>query len=281
MSEKKLKCHHCGSEKAFTNICCSCKSRRITLCGTGIQKVESKLKQRFTDIPVIRMDSDITSKKKSHEEILNKFISQSPSILLGTQMVSKGLDIKDVALVGVINIDGMLSLPDYRINERVFSLLTQVSGRTGRSDKTGKVIIQTFKPESIIIKSFIESNYENFYLKELADRRELDYPPFSCLVNIIVSSKDESNARIEIGRLYNELMKVMDFEADSATGKTDRMLGPSPAPFFKLNQFYRWHILIKTFKINKFISKFTKLSRLITIEKNCKLIIDVDPVWIL
>ncbi|MCE5330238.1 primosomal protein N' [bacterium] len=281
MSEKKLKCHHCGSEKAFTDICFSCKSRRIILYGTGIQKVESKLKQRFPGIPVIRMDSDITSKKKSHEEILNKFISNSPSILLGTQMISKGLDIKDVTLVGVINIDSMLSLPDYHINERVFSLLTQVSGRTGRSSKTGKVIIQTFKPESVIIKNFIEGDYEDFYLKELSDRKELDYPPFSHLINIIVSSRDEKIAKIEINKLYDKLIKIINSDTDFASGKEDQLLGPSPAPFVKLNQFYRWHILIKTSKINKFISRFTKLIRLVKIEKNCRLIIDIDPVWIL
>ncbi|MDD5658454.1 MAG: primosomal protein N', partial [Actinomycetota bacterium] len=281
MAEKKLKCHHCGNEQAFSDTCPSCKSKKITLHGTGIQKVESKLRQRFPDIPVIRMDSDITSKKKSHEEILNKFISTNPSILLGTQMVSKGLDIKDVALVGVINIDSMMSLPDYHIDERAFSLLTQVSGRTGRSSKTGKVIIQTFKPESVIIKNFVDGSYEDFYLNELSNRKELDYPPFSNLINIIVSSKDEKILKNEINRLYTELLRIINSGMDFKFDKKDRLLGPSPAPFTKLNQFYRWHILVKTFKINRFISRFTKLTRLIKINKNCRLIIDIDPVWIL
>jgi primosomal protein N' (replication factor Y) len=274
ISEKKLKCHHCGSEESFTNECRLCKSKRITLYGTGIQKVESKLKQRFSAVPIIRMDSDVTSKKKSHEEILNRFISQSPSILIGTQMVSKGLDIEDVSLVGVINIDSMLSLPDYHINERVFSLLTQVSGRTGRSSRQGKVIVQTFKPESIIIKSFTSGSYEEFYEKELLSRKELDYPPFSNLINIIISCKVEEKAKHEIYRLYGELVKIID-------DGSDKLLGPSPAPFVKLNQYYRWHILIKTFRINKFVSKFTKLIKVIKIEKDCRFIIDIDPVWIL
>jgi primosomal protein N' (replication factor Y) len=274
INEKKLKCHHCGEEKVFSYECPSCKSKRMTLYGTGIQKVESKLKQRFPNITIIRMDSDITSKKKSHEDILNTFISQNPSILIGTQMVSKGLDIEDVTLVGVINIDGMLSLPDYHMNERTFSLLTQVSGRAGRSNKQGKVIVQTFKPESIIIKNFVNDGYESFYNKELESRKELDYPPFSNLINIIISSKIEQKAKLEAYRLYNELKPL-------AEKYRDKLLGPSPSPFIKLNQYYRWHILIKTFKINKFISKLAKLTGSIKIDKECRLIIDVDPVWIL
>ena len=274
LNEKKLKCHHCGEEVIYTYECPSCKSKRMTLYGTGIQKVESKLRQRFPQITIIRMDSDITSKKKSHEDILNTFISQNPSILIGTQMVSKGLDIEDVTLVGVINIDSMLSLPDYHMNERTFSLLTQVSGRTGRSSKQGKVIVQTFKPESMIIKNFIDDGYESFYNKELESRKELDYPPFSNLINIIVSCKNENKARSEIYRLYNELKPL-------AVKYQDKLLGPSPSPFIKLNQYYRWHILIKTFKINKFISKLAKLTGSVKIDKECRLIIDVDPVWIL
>jgi len=246
----------------------------VSLYGTGIQKVESKLKQRFPQINIIRMDSDMTSKKKSHEEILNRFINQSPSILIGTQMVSKGLDIEDVTLVGIINIDGMLSLPDYHMNERAFSLLMQVSGRTGRSNKQGKVTVQTFRPDSIIIRNFINDGYANFYDKELENRKELDYPPFSNLINIIVSCKIEEKAKLEIYRLFSELKPL-------AEKYGDKLLGPSPSPFIKLNQYYRWHILIKTFKINRFIGKLAKLTGNIKIDKECRLIIDVDPVWIL
>ncbi|MCX6347450.1 MAG: primosomal protein N' [Actinobacteria bacterium] len=274
INEKKLKCHHCGAEEVFTYECPSCKSRRVSLYGTGIQKVESKLKQRFPQINIIRMDSDMTSKKKSHEEILNRFINQSPSILIGTQMVSKGLDIEDVTLVGIINIDGMLSLPDYHMNERAFSLLTQVSGRTGRSNKQGKVTVQTFRPDSIIIRNFINDGYANFYDKELENRKELDYPPFSNLINIIVSCKIEEKAKLEIYRLFSELKPL-------AEKYGDKLLGPSPSPFIKLNQYYRWHILIKTFKINRFIGKLAKLTGNIKIDKECRLIVDVDPVWIL
>ncbi|MHB1346708.1 MAG: replication restart helicase PriA [Candidatus Humimicrobiaceae bacterium] len=274
MNEKKLKCHHCGEEIPYTYECPACKSRKMTLYGTGIQKVESKLRQRFPQINIIRMDSDITSKKKSHEDILNKFISHNPSILIGTQMVSKGLDIEDVTLVGIINIDSMLSLPDYHMNERTFSLLTQVSGRTGRSNKQGKVIVQTFKPESVIMKNFLNDGYESFYNQEIKNRKELDYPPFSNLINIIVSCKIEEKARNETYRLYNELKPL-------AEKYNDKLLGPSPSPFVKLNQYYRWHILIKTFKINKFISRLAKLTGNVKIDKECRLIIDIDPVWIL
>ena len=272
--DKKLKCHHCGYEVFFSEICPSCNSKRLSLYGTGIQKVESKLKQRFPDVFIIRMDSDVTSKKKSHEKILNEFISHNPSILIGTQMISKGLDIKDVSLVGVINIDSMFALPDFHINERIFSLLTQVSGRTGRSNDDGKVIIQTFKPESTIIQNFINDDYNDFYKNELLSRKELNYPPFTNLINIIISSKEEKLAKSEIYKIYDKLINIINNE-------DDKISGPSPAPFVKLNQYYRWHILVKTFKINKFISSFTKLLKVIKINKNCRFIVDIDPEWIL
>jgi primosomal protein N' (replication factor Y) len=273
-AENKLKCHHCGRDIDFNKQCPSCKSKRLRMSGTGIQKVEEKLRQRFNDVTIVRMDSDVTSKKKSHEKILNEFIKSEPAILIGTQMVSKGLDIKDVTLVGVINIDSMFSLPDYSINERVYQVLTQVAGRTGRGYKDGKVLIQTYKTESTIIKSFLKDDFELFYDEELKSRKVLWYPPYCNLINIIIAGSSQEKTKNQSYELFKEIKILKDYTEC-------KILGPSPAPFAKINKNYRWHILIKSFDINKFISGFTKLFNEFKIEKSVKIMIDVDPYWIL
>ena len=270
---KKLVCHHCGREQNYTGRCLVCGADNIFLYGTGIQRVQSKLQMRFKETPILRMDSDITVKKKSHQEILSKFISPGGSILIGTQMVAKGLDIEDVTLVGVINCDSMLGLPDYHMNERVYQLITQVSGRAGRKRKKGRVIIQTYNPESSVMKNILDSDYESFYRQELSNRKELCYPPFSNLINIIISGKEENKVKKDIKELFAEISK------DIITGSS--ILGPAPAPFYKINLFYRWHIIIKSKNIeysNKILTKILK--RFKKFDEN-KIIIDVDPVWIL
>ena len=270
---KKLVCHHCGREQNYTGRCLVCGADNIFLYGTGIQRVQSKLQMRFKETPILRMDSDITVKKKSHQEILSKFISPGGSILIGTQMVAKGLDIEDVTLVGVINCDSMLGLPDYHMNERVYQLITQVSGRAGRKRKKGRVIIQTYNPESSVMKNILASDYESFYRQELSNRKELCYPPFSNLINIIISGKEENKVKKDIKELFAEISK------DIRTGSS--ILGPAPAPFYKINLFYRWHIIIKSKNIeysNKILTKILK--RFKKFDEN-KIIIDVDPVWIL
>jgi primosomal protein N' (replication factor Y) len=270
---KKLVCHHCGREQNYTGRCLVCGADNIFLYGTGIQRVQSKLQMRFKETPILRMDSDITVKKKSHQEILSKFISPGGSILIGTQMVAKGLDIEDVTLVGIINCDSMLGLPDYHMNERVYQLITQVSGRAGRKRKKGRVIIQTYNPESSVMKNILDSDYESFYRQELSNRKELCYPPFSNLINIIISGKEENKVKKDIKELFAEISK------DIRTGSS--ILGPAPAPFYKINLFYRWHIIIKSKNIeysNKILTKILK--RFKKFDEN-KIIIDVDPVWIL
>lgn len=269
---KKLVCHHCGREENYTGKCEVCGSENILLQGVGIQRVQAKLQARFKNTPVIRMDSDVTVVKKSHQEILKKFISPGGSILIGTQMIAKGLDIEDVTLVGIINCDSMLVLPDYHMNERVYQLVTQVAGRAGRRKK-GKVIIQTYNPESRIIKSILKDDYELFYSQELEDRRELAYPPFSNLINIIASGKDESKVKKDIDNLSAKLAKVM--------GDGRIMLGPAPAPFQKINLFYRWHIIIKAKDIFLLASEIARVLKGFKKFDENRIIVDVDPVWIL
>jgi primosomal protein N' (replication factor Y) len=270
---KKLICHHCGREQNYNGKCPVCGADSIFLYGTGIQKVQSKLQMRFKNIPILRMDSDITVKKKSHQEILERFISPGGSILIGTQMIAKGLDIEDVTLVGVINCDSMLGLPDYHMNERVYQLVTQVSGRAGRKRKKGRVIIQTYNPESRVMKNVLGNDYESFYRQELDNRKELGYPPFSNLINIIISGKDENKVKKDVKELFEEVSEAVKIGSS--------ILGPAPAPFHKINLFYRWHIMIKSKNIdflNEVLAKILK--RFKKFDEN-KIIIDVDPVWIL
>ena len=266
-------CHYCGKEQDYTGRCPVCGADNIFLYGSGIQKIQSKLKVRFKDVPILRMDSDITRKRKSHQEILKKFTTPGRSILIGTQMVAKGLDIVDVTLVGVVNCDIMLGLPDYHMNERVYQLITQVSGRAGREKKKGKVIIQTYNPRSSVVQNILNMDYESFYRKELEDRRELCYPPFSSIVNILISGKKEDRVKKDIKELFAEISKAIKIDSS--------ILGPAPAPFYKINLFYRWHIMIKSQDMEVLAEKLALiLKRFKKFDEN-RIIMDVDPVWIL
>jgi primosomal protein N' (replication factor Y) len=270
---KKLVCHHCGREQEYSGKCPMCGGDNIFLYGTGIQRIQSKLETRFAGTPVLRMDSDITRKRKSHQEILKKFTAPGRSILIGTQMIAKGLDIGNVTLVGVVNCDVMLGLPDYHMNERVYQLITQVSGRAGRGTKRGRVIIQTYNPGSSVVQNILNMDYESFYKKELEDRKELGYPPFSNVVNIIISGKDESSVKKDIKELFAEISK--DIKIGSS------VMGPSPAPFYKINLFYRWHIMIKSGDMGDLAEKLSTVLKSFKSSGGNKIIIDVDPVWIL
>ncbi len=270
---KKLVCHHCGREQDYTGRCPVCGADNIFLYGSGIQKIQAKLRLRFKDTPILRMDSDITKKRKSHQEILKKFTTPGRSILIGTQMIAKGLDIVDVTLVGVINCDVMLGLPDYHMNERVYQLITQVSGRAGREKKKGKVIIQTYNPRSSVVQNILSMDYESFYIKELEDRKELCYPPFSNVVNIIISGKKEDMVKKDIKELFAEISKAIKIDSS--------VLGPAPAPFYKINLFYRWHIMIKSLDIEVLAEKLSLILKRFKKFNENKIIIDVDPVWIL
>lgn len=269
----KLICHHCGREEKYSGKCRSCDTGTLFLAGSGVQKVEDRIRSRFPGIPVHRMDSDITTKKKSHQKIISDFSAPGRSILVGTQMIAKGLDIADVTLVGVINSDGMLSLPDYHMNERAYQLITQVSGRAGRKDKKGRVIIQTYKPDSGIIRHLMDEDYEKFYAEELESRRELSYPPFSNIINIVVSGLEEAPVLAESKKLFDKIHK--DIKMDM------KILGPAPAPFYRINRFYRRHILVKTENIDRMTAELGHVLRKYKKSRDIRIIVDVDPVWIL
>lgn len=240
LKENKLKCHYCGYETEALNVCPECKSKNIRYFGTGTQKLEEQIKEIFPQATTIRMDVDTVTKKNSHEDILKKFKDDNINILIGTQMVVKGHHFPNVTLVGVIAADGSLNMNDYRANEITFQILTQVAGRAGRGKDAGKVIIQTYNPDSFAIECVKTQNEEMFYNTEMRLRKQLKYPPFCDIIVIGVSSKEEqitikviqSLHKYLKNRVENENIGIMLYKA-------------LPAPIDKIKNKYRWRILIK------------------------------------
>lgn len=237
MDTKTLNCHYCGRTQQIPHRCPNCQSNQIRYYGSGTQKVEAELLELFPDARVLRMDVDTTKKKGAHERILTAFGSGEADILLGTQMIAKGLDFPNVTLVGVINADTALNLPDFRSSERTFQLLTQVAGRAGRADKAGEVLIQTFNPDHYAIKLAGTHDYEAFYKQEMDFRRKLNYPPYFFTVQLVISHKDEA---IAIKKSYEVMALLRTQLTDQA-----RLLGPIPKPIARTHNLYHYQLLIK------------------------------------
>ena len=237
-TENKLKCHYCGYEESVVKICPECHSTKIRYFGTGTQKLEQEINKIFPQATTIRMDIDTVTKKNSHEEILNKFKNENIDILIGTQMVVKGHHFPNVTLVGVIAADSSLNIDDYRANERTFQILTQVAGRAGRENLDGNVIIQTYNPENFSIQCAKEQNYEKFYNTEIALRKQLKYPPFCDIILIGFNSLVEKEIIDVSGKVYNYLKNNLD-------GQAFIVLKPMPSPIDKIQNRFRWRIIIK------------------------------------
>lgn len=236
----RLHCHYCGYISQKPQVCPTCGSAKLYQGGTGTQRVEDELLKVLPDARVIRMDLDTTARKGAYEKILHSFASGESDILLGTQMVAKGLDFPRVTLVGVISADTSLALPDFRSSERTFQLMTQVSGRAGRKDLAGEVIVQTMQPEHVAILRAREHDYEGFYAHEMPLRKELNYPPYSRLVLIEFKGKKEETVR-EHAFAFAQL-----FPAKSSYYER---IGPAEPVLKKLRGEYRWHILVKDDRI--------------------------------
>lgn len=232
-----MKCHYCGHEEAVPRICPNCQSNQIRFYGTGTQKVEEKLHEILPEARVLRMDVDTTRRKGSYERILEAFGNHSADILLGTQMIAKGLDFANVTLVGVINADTSLSFPDFRSAEKTFQLLTQVSGRAGRAQKSGNVLVQTFNPNHYAITLAQTQNYEDFYQHEMIVRHKGNYPPYFYTVLISVASKKEINASKKAFMIKRLLLNRLD--------QNNIILGPTPSAVSKINEYYYYQILVK------------------------------------
>ena len=235
-----LKCHYCGYEINNYTSCPECESTYIRYFGMGTQKVEDELKKLFPDASVIRMDNDTTRQKFSHQKILDKFKEEKIDILVGTQMITKGLDFPNVSLVGVLAADMMLYHDDFRATEKTFQLITQVCGRAGRGEKRGRAVIQTYCPDHWVINCAKEQDYRSFYKKEILLRRKLLYPPFSDIVCIIVSGEKPNIVKNVITEITKNLKSTIGEQA-----RLYNVMGPSPAPITKINNCFRWRVLIK------------------------------------
>lgn len=239
LNENNLSCHYCGLQKTNPKLCPKCGSKNIKYFGVGTQKLEREFQKKFSIKNTLRMDADTTRFKNSHEAILDIFRSGKSKVLLGTQMISKGLDFPNVTLVGVITADTSINLPDFRSAERTFQMIAQVAGRSGRGSKEGKVVVQTYTPEHYSIKYAQVHDFIGFYNEEIKLRKELIYPPFAHIANIIISGFDEHKliqAASEIGVYMN---------AEAKNYPEVEMLGPSTAPLAKIKNKYRWQIILK------------------------------------
>ena len=240
-NQGSLRCHYCRYERRMPAVCPSCKSKRIRHYGTGTQRVEVEVKELFPQARTLRWDHETTRKKGAHELILSQFIAQRADVLVGTQMLAKGLDLPLVTLVGVVLADVSLSLPDYRTNERAFQVLTQVAGRAGRSPLGGQVILQSFQPDNYVIQAAAKHDYINFYSKELDYRRQLGYPPYTKLVRL--EYRDAEPQRVEriASQLADKLRKIL-IEEDH---RGSNLIGPAPCFFARIGGIYRWQIILR------------------------------------
>ncbi len=237
MDSKTMKCHYCGHEERIPYRCPNCGQDKIRYYGTGTQKVEEELQTLLADSRILRMDVDTTRRKGAHEKILRTFGEGQADILLGTQMIAKGLDFPNVTLVGVLNADTALNLPDFRSSERTFQLLTQVSGRAGRAEKPGEVIIQSFNPEHYAIQLAKAQDYEDFYTKEMYIRHRGDYPPYYFTVQITASHPEENEAAKQMFQIATKLKQGLSPQAI--------LLGPTPNAIMRVNNRYFYQVIIK------------------------------------
>ena len=232
-------CHYCDYEVVTPKLCAKCNFEGVRFSGLGTQRLEAEVRQRFPQATCLRMDSDTMRRPGSHEEAFEKFRAGEVQILLGTQMIAKGLDFPNVTLVGVINADTALHFPDFRAAERTFQLVTQVAGRTGRGVKGGRVFVQTFSPEHPAIQAAMGHDYQTFATRELLDRQEHGYPPITKMTRIIVRGPDEKMTEAFADQLGERLRGAVE-----KTSPDTRILGPAPAPLAKLQGRFRFHLLM-------------------------------------
>ena len=266
-SVNRYKCNYCGKQIHYTGKCTKCGSTNLIHSGKGIERIEEELKKYF-DVPMIKVDSELSRNKNYFSKIYKDFSDKKYSILIGTQIIAKGLHFPNVTLVGVINSDIILNFPDFRSGEKTFQLLTQVSGRAGRGDKKGKVIIQTYEPENNVIKDSKEENYNLFYEKEINSRKVFSYPPFSKILNIGFSSEDEIRL-LELSKRFYDEIKSQDIE----------LYGPMPSMVYKVQKRFRMNIFVKGSK--KKIDKFKLFLKKKLNEFNdtkVRIIVDIDPI---
>jgi primosomal protein N' (replication factor Y) len=263
--EDALVCHQCNYRTAVPQTCTQCSSRRIKFLGIGTQKLEQAASESFPRARLLRWDSDATRGKDTHREILNQFRAHEADILIGTQMIAKGLDLPMVTLVGVVNADISLNLPDFRASERTFQLLSQVLGRAGRGTRGGKVIIQTYFPEHYAIQAAAKHDYNLFYEQEIGYRRELRNPPFTHLARLTYSHTSDTLCQRGAERMRQRLTEEI-----ATQGIDDlSMIGPAPAFVHRLRGRFRWQLILRGAEPSAFLAP---------INLPLGWVVDIDPV---
>ncbi|OGH97041.1 MAG: primosomal protein N' [Candidatus Melainabacteria bacterium GWF2_32_7] len=273
-TNNKLRCHYCSFEQNIFTVCPKCSSNAVRYYGMGTQKVEEEFKKEFPEAKVARLDSDTMAKKNAHIDVIKEFSNGKIDVLIGTQMIAKGLDIPNVTLVGVLMSDSLFNMPDFRSSERGFQLLTQVAGRAGRGDFKGTVYFQTYTPDFFALQTAKEQDYLSFYYSEIQSRYEYSYPPYSQIIRLILSSKNE----IRASKFSDKLAYKLSLFTDSR-GIQEKLevLGPAPCVISKIKNEYRFQIIIKNrlgenghFLATSFIRQFN-------VPEDIKFLIDVDP----
>ncbi len=260
--KRSLECHFCGFIQNFHSQCSQCNHDEMKLVGTGTQRIEEDLKQLFPEHTVARFDTDNLRQKNAHSEMYTAILEKKVDIIIGTQVLAKGLDIPNITLVGVLNSDIGLHIPDFRANERMFQLITQVMGRGGRRGQDSNVIIQSFNPEHPTLQFAIDNDYMGFFRAEMAERKQFRYPPFCEIIKLIFVKKEEKKLLQEVESAWESLSKQTKDDADVELRK-------APAFIYRQHNKYHYHIFIKTTSASAFLQKTD-------IPKGVR--IDVDPV---
>ena len=276
LGDDHLACHYCDHQSPVPQICPTCRSKAIRHMGAGTERVEEELRKLYPRARIARMDVDTTRRKGSHAAILKQFAERKVDVLVGTQMIAKGLDFPDVTLVGVILADTSLNLPDFRAAERTFQLVTQVAGRAGRGLKPGRVLVQTYQPDHRSLLAAMEHDYHAFYKEEIAFRKELDYPPFAHMIHLVTSGEQEG-AVMATAEAIQQLLVQHRFSGT--------ILGPAPAPLAKLRGRFRYHLVLKGDAIEQMAHEvrtaFAASGGRWRTSRDVSLSVDVDPLSIL
>lgn len=267
-ARSKLICHYCDRHEPPPDVCWNCGSPNFSYQGAGTERLQAELRKRLPDLRVARMDRDTTSKAGAHADILKRFEEGEYDVLVGTQMVAKGLDFPKVTLVGVVGGDGGLHLPDFRAGERTFALLTQVAGRAGRAELAGEVLVQAYQPDHACLKLAAAHDYQAFFERELELRRQLVYPPFCRLVRLGFSSKEESQAEAVARATARALGRQLAAE---------QILGPAPCPLHRLRGRYRWHLLLKGNRVQDLVRLSRNYLEVRKGPQDIRVFIDPDP----
>lgn len=268
LSDKRYKCNYCGYSKSYSSTCPECGGKDLKYSGKGTEKIEEELERYFEGARILRVDAESVKKKDSFDKIYHDFLEKKYDILLGTQMISKGLHFPNVTLVGIISADTILGFPDFRAGEKTFQLVSQAAGRAGRGDKAGEVVIQTYQPEHYVIQKIVNDDYEGLYKEEIEARKVLHYPPFSRIINVILSALDVEMLEKKAVEFYKRI-EVAGLEFH----------GPMPAPISRIKNRYRYQIFIKGDRksINKFKRKL--YNEVMEFKSNSlRITVDVDPI---